>query len=93
MNLKKKISYSLGYIKVKPTTNNVFITITNLKGKVLVSSHVGIITKTNKKNMSLEAASLIPEIVEKLKNLNISIKLFILQYTGINNNKTPMGDI
>lgn len=40
---KKQINQNFGYIKIKPTFNNIFITLTDVAGNVLISKHAGIL--------------------------------------------------
>ena len=79
-NIKK---YNFGYIKVKPTSNNIFITITDSKGNVLISKHAGLLDfKGSKKKTPFVAAQVLRNLLEEVKTSNIEIKLYILQING-----------
>ena len=79
-NIKK---YNFGYIKVKPTSNNIFITITDSKGNVLISKHAGLLEfKGSKKKTPFVAAQVLRNLLEEVKTSNIEIKLYILQING-----------
>jgi len=49
MRIKKEKIYNFGFIKVKPTVNNIFITLTDFHGNVLVTTHSGLLKFTGAK--------------------------------------------
>ena len=40
---KKSTNYNFAYLKIKPTSNNIFITLTDVNGNVLISKHAGLL--------------------------------------------------
>lgn len=83
MKIKKITKLNFGYIKVKPTLNNIFITLTDIKGNVLISKHAGLIKfKGSKKRTPYVAGQVVKNLILSLNKLNIKIKLFILQIKG-----------
>ena len=83
MKIKKITKLNFGYIKVKPTLNNIFITLTDIKGNVLISKHAGLIKfKGSKKRTPYVAGQVVKNLILSLNKLNIKVKLFILQIKG-----------
>jgi small subunit ribosomal protein S11 len=84
MKINKKINtYNFGYIKIKPTSNNIFITLTDNLGNVLLSKHAGLLDfKGSKKKTPFVASQVIRNLIEEIKNTHINIKLYILQVHG-----------
>jgi len=83
MKIKKITKLNFGYIKVKPTLNNIFITLTDIKGNVLISKHAGLIRfKGSKKRTPYVAGQVVKNLILSLNKLNIKVKLFILQIKG-----------
>lgn len=84
MKINKKINtHNFGYIKIKPTSNNIFITLTDNLGNVLLSKHAGLLDfKGSKKKTPFVASQVIRNLIEEIKNTHINIKLYILQVHG-----------
>lgn len=81
--MKKGIVHNFGYIKIKPTLNNIFITLTDFEGNVLLSKHAGILEfKGTKKRTPYVASQVMRELILEVEKLNINIKTFILQIKG-----------
>lgn len=77
----KIINFS--FIKIKPTLNNIFITITDQSGNVLISQHAGSLNfKGSKKKTPYVAGLVIRDAFTKLSNLDIVIKAYIIQIQG-----------
>ena len=54
MKINKKNIYNFAYIKVKPTSNNIFITLTDISGNVILSKHAGLLNyKGSKKKNTI----------------------------------------
>ena len=76
MKINKKNIYNFAYIKVKPTSNNIFITLTDISGNVILSKHAGLLNyKGSKKKTPFVASQVIRELMDDIKRLNITIKL------------------
>ena len=88
MNIKKEIKHNFGYLKVKPTTNNIFLTLSDEKGNVIISKHAGSIKiKGTQKRTPFIAGQVCEHLLTELERNNINIKLWILQIDGfIKNN-------
>lgn len=83
MHSKKEKIHNFGFIKVKPTLNNIFITITDFKGNVLVTTHSGILKfRGEKKKTPWVGTQVIQSAINTLKKLNVHIKVFILEFRG-----------
>ena len=83
MTIKIENTINFGYIKIKPTLNNIFITLTDDKGNVLISKHAGLLDfKGSKKKTPYVAGLVIKDLMLEVKNLNILFKSFILQIQG-----------
>lgn len=77
----KIINFS--FIKIKPTLNNIFITITDQSGNVLTSQHAGSLNfKGSKKKTPYVAGLVIRDAFTKLSDLDIKIKTYIIQIQG-----------
>ena len=80
---KTKNNYNYGYIKIKPTFNNIFITLTDASGNVLLTKHSGLLDfKGSKKKTPYVASQVIKNLMHDIESLNINIKLYILQIKG-----------
>jgi small subunit ribosomal protein S11 len=76
-------TYNFCYLKVKPTSNNIFITLTDSLGNVLLSKHAGLLNYTgSKKKTPYVAAQVIKNLINEIKQSNTTIKLYILQING-----------
>lgn len=81
--VKKEYNTNFGYIKIKPTFNNIFITLTDFSGNVLLSKHAGILEfKGSKKKTPYVAGEVLKSLVNDIEKLNINIKFYILQVRG-----------
>jgi small subunit ribosomal protein S11 len=81
--IKKQIMENFGYIKIKPTFNNIFITLTDKTGNVLVSKHAGLLEfKGSKKKTPYVASQVLKDLILDLEKLNINIQAFIVQVYG-----------
>ena len=82
INKSKQIN-NFGFIKIKPVSNNIFITLTDCKGNVILSKHAGLLNfKGSKKKTPFVASQVIRNLIQEFKQMNITIKLFILQIHG-----------
>lgn len=81
--IKKDINYDFGYIKIKPTLNNIFITLTDYDGNVLLTKHAGLLNfKGSKKRTPYVAGQVMKELLSDIEKFNIKIKSLILQIHG-----------
>ena len=80
---KKTTNYNFAYLKIKPTSNNIFITLTDVNGNVLLSKHAGLVDyKGSKKKTPFVASQVLNSLIMDIKQANINIKLYILQISG-----------
>lgn len=80
---KNKHIHNFGYIKIKPTSNNIFITLTDSTGNVILSKHAGLLNfKGSKKKTPFVASQVIRNLIQDIKQMNIIVKLYILQING-----------
>ena len=71
---------NFGIIKIKPTVNNVFITLTDSLGNVILSKHSGSLKfKGSKKKTPYVAGLVVKELFKELAELDIKIKSYIVQ--------------
>jgi len=84
MKAGEKINqYNIGWIKIKPTVNNIFITLTDTRGKVLVSSHSGLLKiKGSKKRTAYVAGLVVRNLMKTVKKKNIKVKGYVVQLYG-----------
>jgi len=83
MAIKNKLNYNFAYLKIKPTLNNIFLTLTDTKGNVLISKHAGLINvKGSKKRTPFVAGEVVEDLLKEIDKKNLSIKLYILQIDG-----------
>ena len=81
--IKKQVNQNFGYIKIKPTFNNIFITLTDIEGNVLVSKHAGLLEfKGSKKKTPYVASQVLKDLMSDLEKLNINIQAFVIQIHG-----------
>lgn len=69
MKVKLKKSITFGFIKIRPTINNIFVTLTDINGNVIISKHAGPLSFKGKKKAtpyiaSVVFASLIQDIMK-----------------------------
>ncbi len=90
MKIIKKIrKFDIGFLKIKPRWNNIFITLTDVSGKVLLAKHAGILKfKGTKKRTPYIASLVLKDIISKLRNLNFYFKGFVIQLTGALRNRS-----
>lgn len=83
MKIKEEKIINFAIIKVKPTLNNIFITLTDLDGNVLISKHAGLLEfKGSKKRTPYVAGLILKNLIEEIQSLNLIIKTFKLQVKG-----------
>lgn len=81
--IKKQINQNFGYIKIKPTFNNIFITLTDVNGNVLISKHAGLLEfKGSKKKTPYVASQVLKNLTDDIEKLNINIQAYIVQVRG-----------
>ncbi len=82
--VKKKVVQNFAYIKINPTLNNVFITLTDRTGNVLASKHAGILAfKSSKKRTPYIATLVMKDLFSEIKRLDIDIKSYIIKSHGV----------
>jgi len=80
---KKKIIYSFCYLKIRPTKNNIFVTLTTANGNVIAKSSAGMADFTGKKKSTPYVASIVvKELMLSLSSKNIKIRLLVVQTLG-----------
>lgn len=84
MEVKLKKSITLGLIKIKSTMNNMFVTLTDLDGKVIISKHAGLLSFKGKKKATPYVANVvfISLIEDIIKNEIVTVEACILQVLG-----------
>lgn len=84
MKINEKINeYKLGWLKIKPTVNNIFVTLTDNKGNVILSNHSGLLKfKGSKKRTAYVAGLLLKNLIKTIKKKNLQIKAYIVQLYG-----------
>ncbi len=81
--IRKELVYNIGYIKIRPTINNIFITLTDIKGNVLISKHAGMLEfKGSKKRTPYAAAQVLKKLIKDIYFSNFQVKLYIVQVHG-----------
>ena len=70
------------YVKIRPTLNNTFVTLTDKKGNVLLEKHAGLLTKFRgkKKKLYFLIAELIEILLAKILELDYKVAWFIIQF-------------
>ena len=80
---KKKIIYNFCYLKIRPTGNNTFVTLTDPDGNVILKSSAGVIKFSGKKKGTpFVAENIVKNLILTLRSKNIQINLLILQLYG-----------
>ena len=80
---KNQIDQNFGYIKIKATTTNTFVTLTDVYGNVLLSKHAGILDfKGSKKKTPYVGAEVFKSFLIDIEKLNIKTKAYIIQVNG-----------
>ena len=83
MTLKEKKVYNFVLLKINPTFNNIFLTLTDFQGNVLLTKHAGLLKfKGSKKRTPYVAAQVMKQLISDLDNLNLEIKTIIIQVFG-----------
>lgn len=83
MKEKKKIIYNFCYLKIKPTSSNIFVTLTDYSGKVILKSTAGIVKFSGKKkNTAYVAENVTRDLILNLKKKRIQINLLVIQLCG-----------
>lgn len=81
INDQKVINFAI--IKIKLTINNLFITLTDLSGNVLITKNSGLFNfKSYKRKTPYVASVVVKHLFLTLQKSNLNIKLFILQFHG-----------
>lgn len=80
---KKKIIYNFCYLKIRKSKSNIFVTLTDFDGQVILKSSAGIIQFSGKKKgTDFVAESVVKDIIIKLQKNNLKINLLIIQIYG-----------
>ncbi len=80
---EKKIIYNFCLLKIKPTSNNVFITLTDFDGNVILKSSAGVMKLTGKKKGTAYAGeAVVKNLILNLKKYNIQINLLLIELYG-----------
>jgi small subunit ribosomal protein S11 len=84
MKINEKINEcKVGWIKIKPTVNNIFVTLTDNNGNVIVSNHSGLLKfKGSKKRTAYIAGLVLKNVIKTIKKKNLQIKGYIVQLYG-----------
>jgi len=78
--VRKLFAENFGVIKIRRTLNNIFITLTNIDGNVLISKHAGLLKfRGNKKRTPYVAGQVLKALINDIDKLNIHILYYILQ--------------
>ena len=82
--MKKKITiYNYCVLKIRPTSNNVFVTLTTIDGDVILKSSAGIEKfKGKKKNTAYVAEVVTKNLILSLKEKNIQVNMLSLELQG-----------
>lgn len=81
---KKKIIYNFCYLKIRPTKSNIFVTLTDFEGQVILKSSAGIINFSGKKKRTdFVVSSVVKDIILKLKKKDFKINILIVQLYGL----------
>lgn len=84
MKINEKITQChIGWLKIRPTVNNIFVTLTDNNGNVLISSHSGLLKfKGSKKRTAYIAGLVLKNLIKLVKKKNLKIKGYIVQLYG-----------
>lgn len=81
--LGKIKDHNFGFIKIKPTNNNIFITLTDLHGNVLITKKSGLLNfKGAKKKTPYVAGEIIKNLFTEIEESDLTFKVFVVQITG-----------
>lgn len=88
MTIKHESNINFGYIKIRPTLNNIFITLTDYSGNVLITKNAGMLDfKSSKKRTPYAAAQVLKRLLLDIEKTNLNVKTFIVQTKGHIRNK------
>lgn len=74
---------NFGYIKIRPTLNNIFITLTDYNGNVLMTKNAGMLDfKSSKKRTPYAASQVLKSLLADIQKTNLNIKSLIVQTKG-----------
>lgn len=83
MKIIERKVYNFTYIKITILLNNIFITLTDFEGNVILSKHSGLLSfKGSKKKNPYVAGQILKSLISDIQNLNITIKATIVQLKG-----------
>lgn len=83
MTLKNNKNLNFGYIKIRPTLNNIFITLTDYNGNVLMTKNSGMLDfKSSKKRTPYAASQVLKSLLADIQKTNLNIKSLIVQTKG-----------
>lgn len=81
---KQKIIYNFCYLKIRPTKSNIFVTLTDFNGQVILKSSAGIINFSGKKKRTdFVIESVVKDLILKLQKKNFKINIMIVQLYGL----------
>ena len=82
--MKKTIKiYNYSILKIRPTINNTFITLTTVEGNVILKSSAGIEKFTGKKKGTAYVAEVVAKnLILRLREKNIQINMLIVELQG-----------
>lgn len=80
MTIIKQKSYNFGYIKIKSTLNNIFVTLTDFNGEVILYKTAGLLNfQGSKKRTPYIASQVFKSLMLDIVNLELDFKILILQ--------------
>lgn len=84
MEVKLKKSLTLGILKIKSTINNMFVTLTDMSGNVIISNHAGLLNFKGKKKATPYVANVVfVSVIENImKNEIVTMDACIMQVLG-----------
>jgi len=83
MKINSEKNYNFGFIKIKLTINNIFITLTDINGNVIITKRAGLLEfKGSKKKTPYVASQVMKNLILEIRKSNIDFKVYILQIMG-----------
>ncbi len=84
MKINGKINEcKVGWLKIRPTVNNFFVTLTDNNGNVIISNHSGLLKfKGKKKRAGYIAGLVLKNVIKSIRKKNLQIKAYIVQLYG-----------
>ena len=83
MTLKKKETLNFGLLKIRLTLNNLFITLTDINGNVLIVKHAGLLNfQGSKKKTPYVGGLVLKNLIQTLANSDFKIKALKVQIIG-----------